>query len=502
MRRYLALLLLPLGFAAPQESTRISFRGRVYADDTGAPARGANVTLTEHPLGLRRPAGFVTTDEHGAFMFADLELGNYTLYVEKAGYLAERVGDFEPGREIVVRLRRVGVVSGWVLDSDGEIIGRALVEVMRKSFMYGEVSLHSSGFAWTDDRGIYRVSGLAPGRYYVRASCDGYETLLYAAASDLTHVRAIDMPVGAERRDVDFRLHRTPHFRLSGHIIDAEAKSPARAAFLRAYSADLVTGTFAEGFVQEGQFQIERMKPGRYFLEFAWHGPTNNVTRSVIFPFEMGDADQTNLVLTAMPRVTVSGHLKTGKREVPGSLSATLVPTAAAINAQVGGGAWSANVKEDGTFEIAGVEAGEYRLGIHSGVPPDFFVKERNVTVDGRSSITGLEVELDFSAGVVTGKALDATGKPIPHGTVVLQSIDPEKRTSDLYRHVYRTSTYGEYAITAVVPGEYLLFAWRGDPGLVGDPDLFADVLERADRLKVDHGATIYQNATEMRKSQ
>ena len=43
-------------------------------------------------------------------------------------------------------------------------------------------------------------------------------------------------------------------------------------------------------------------------------------------------------------------------------------------------------------------------------------------------------------------------GKPVPRATVVLQSIDAEKRTADQYRHVYGANESGEYSITGIVP--------------------------------------------------
>ena len=61
---------------------------------------------------------------------------------------------------------------------------------------------------------------------------------------------------------------------------------------MRAYSADLVAGTFVDGVVHEGQFRLDRLKPGQYFLEFNGVGPTNNVTRTAVFPFETGNAEK------------------------------------------------------------------------------------------------------------------------------------------------------------------------------------------------------------------
>ena len=61
-----------------------------------------------------------------------------------------------------------------------------------------------------------------------------------------------------------------------------------------------------------------------------------------------------------------------------------------------------------------------------------------------------------------------------------------------------RANGSGEYAITGVVPGEYLLFVWTGDPGLIGDPDLFGKASAHANRVKIDTDATAHRDATEL----
>jgi hypothetical protein len=437
------------------------------------------------------------TDEGGTFAFADLKPGHYMLRVEKTGYVAATVRA-AVGEPIVVRLRRVAVVSGRVLNSDGGPLDDALVEVMAKDYTYGEVSLRSVGFARTDGQGRYRISGVPFGRYYVRASCDGHETLLYPAASGLTGALSINLLAGSDVHGIDFSLRAGPRLTLAGHLIDAETKGPASAAFLRAYPADLVVGTLADGALDKGEFQINGMRPGRYFLSFDWVGGTNSVRRTVVFPFEMGNADRADVVLTAMPRVAVSGHLKTGLEPLPRGVSVTLIPTAPAVNARVGGIGGSANVSDDGRFEITGVEAGEYRLGIHSGEPPNFFVRERIVHVDGNAPIAGADLELDFSAGAVIGRAVASDGEPIPNAMVVTQSVDPEKRADSRYRQSRRANEEGEYAVSGLIPGGYLVFVWKGDPGLIGDPDLFAQASVHADRVKIDARATAHRDAIEL----
>jgi hypothetical protein len=505
MRRYLAAVFLQLvlaAAAASQQSAGIAIHGHVDAEDTGEPARGAKVTLTEISVfNTRRRAGVSTTDENGSFTFAGLTPGYYTLYIEQPNFLAEYVNDAAPLGDIVIHLRRAAVVSGSVAGADGEIIGKALVEVMKKDYTYGELLLQSVVFTWTDNRGTCQVSGLAPGRYYVRASRDGYDTILYPDATGLAGAQTIDVMAGNEKDGIDFRLRRAPRFALEGRLLDSAARAPAQAKFLRAYSADLIAGTFIDGVVHKGRFRLDGLKPGRYFLEFDWVGPTNNVTRRAVFPFEMGNANESGVVLRAA-RVSVAGRVDAGGRKLPGQLNVYLEPTAVAARAHIGGSGANADVARDGTFRMPGVQIGEYHVRVHYSQAASFFVNEQSLIVDGRTPIKEIELKLDFSAGSVSGMAINAAGDVIPGATVVLQSAEPEKFADNLYLHVYGTSAAGWYSIPGVVLGEYLLFSWRGDRGAAGDPDLFTLARKNARRIRVNPGGAVSQDATELRDLQ
>ena len=177
MRRTFAVsLLFMLAFAAwAQQPSGIAIHGHVVDNATGAPSPGATVNLTVegdliHSVGRQRLA--TTTDEHGVFAFKDVQAGRYSLHVEKPGCLAEYVSSVAKGKDITIRLRREGIVRGRVTGADGEAIAKAVVEVMTKSYQYGEVGLFafSRGFAYTENDGTYRVGGVPPGRYNVLAS--------------------------------------------------------------------------------------------------------------------------------------------------------------------------------------------------------------------------------------------------------------------------------------------------------------------------------------------
>jgi Carboxypeptidase regulatory-like domain len=493
-----ALVAIATGQMPPDASVL----GHVYVGETGVPDIRATVSLQAESFGGHNRVGQIETDENGGFRFDNVKYAGdvYWLSIEQPGFLPEYVLHVEPGRAVTVRLRRSATISGRVLGADGKGITKAVVEIAALSYTYGAVSLQpvSKGFAYSDDHGNWRIPGLAPGSYYLRTSCDGYDTVLYPDASGLDGANRIELREGSEMEGLEFRLRRAPRFSLEGQLIDSEIEAPAQAKFLRAYSADLIAGTFVDGAVRSGEFRLEGLKPGRYFLNFEWLGATNNVVRSAIFPVEVGDADQQGLVLRVARRTKVAGRLDAAGHKLPCCLSVYLEPTSATVRAKIGGSGSGSNVASDGSFKIAGVEAGEYRVRVQSGEPSRFFVREPVLIVDGHAPATGVNLKLDFSAGTVAGRALDQAGVPISGAVVVLQSIEPEKLTNDLYRRVYGASPAGSYSITDVVPGDYLLFAWRGASNLIGDPALFEQALRRARRVTVQPGGAIKENAPEL----
>ncbi len=160
--------------AAGQTLERTSVLGHVYAGGNGVPSIGAKISLQDESFGIHRRAGQIATDENGSFRFDNLSGGFYMLSIEQPGFLPEYVS-VEPGRAIDIRLKRSAGISGRVLDADGQGISKAVVEIGVLSYAYGEVSLQpvSKGFAYTDDRGNWRLPDLASGQYYLRTSCNG-----------------------------------------------------------------------------------------------------------------------------------------------------------------------------------------------------------------------------------------------------------------------------------------------------------------------------------------
>ena len=157
------------------------------AADTGRALKRARVIVA----GGGRPQA-ATTDEQGRYRVTGLAAGTYNISATKTGFVdgtfgqrrALRTGtpvELADGQQLAgvdLKLSRGGVVTGRVLDEDGEPLAKAMVTVLRQQYVRGEKQLTPSGADQSDDRGQFRVFGLPPGDYYVSATAGGVEQII------------------------------------------------------------------------------------------------------------------------------------------------------------------------------------------------------------------------------------------------------------------------------------------------------------------------------------
>jgi hypothetical protein len=155
--------------------------GRVVIDDTGKPARRVMLILSG---GNVRASKTATSDDLGTYSFTQLGVGTYTLSGSKPGFVNVIYGQKKPNRPgtpigladgqkiegITLRIPRGGVITGAVLDDNMDPTPGTQVRVMRYQMNTGVKQLTQAGTGVTDDRGIYRVYGLAPGDYIITAT--------------------------------------------------------------------------------------------------------------------------------------------------------------------------------------------------------------------------------------------------------------------------------------------------------------------------------------------
>ena len=159
-----------------------SISGVVVTDEADPrPVRRAIVTLSGAGL---QPSRGAITDDDGRFAIGNLPAGRFTLTAMKASYVSSIYGARRPGRpgtavvvtdgeqvrDLSIRLWRGAVVTGVVRDPDGRALpGVRVTAIPARPSGDGPLTLTNNASAETNDRGEFRVFGLAPGTYAIAA---------------------------------------------------------------------------------------------------------------------------------------------------------------------------------------------------------------------------------------------------------------------------------------------------------------------------------------------
>jgi hypothetical protein len=174
----LTILLLISQLVAQSPLATSVVMGRVVDGVTGAPVRDAIVRLDARSRPLP-----VVADAEGRFVFEGVTGGWTSLSASKSGYVGGQFGmtqwDGLPQSlpltpdarmmNVVLRLWKQPAISGRVVDEAGEPVPGVDVYAYRQERIAGAMSIDTrhAQSARTDDRGLYRLAQLLPGRYIV-----------------------------------------------------------------------------------------------------------------------------------------------------------------------------------------------------------------------------------------------------------------------------------------------------------------------------------------------
>ena len=481
MTRHLVLVLLA---AAAHAQT---VQGVTVNKVSGKPVAGADVQLIGIEAESDPDIYRGRSDSAGHFRFDGVVPGRYRAVAESPGYIHM---EFAPGSpiltversqsssELTLRMTPACVISGRVADPDGDPIPYASVEALQYGYHDGKKSLRNLSNTRTDDRGEYRLFGLAPGRYYVRAMLRGgpagaFSPAFYGGGRDPAQARIVEASPAREAQSIDMMLsHDTPHT-ISGRVVDGETGQLAKNVYVTARTAD----GFANGGPQlADSFAIHGLPPGKYILiaqEFS-----GGVSKAGRMSVDLGSADLGGVQLTLVPGVNVQGTVRKGNAP----------PADAKIHILLEGEDYSGDceVTPDGTFHFPRVLPGSYRLVWST--PKGVYVKSirsgDRLLADDRIEITGnpapIAIQLSDDGGKVAGLVRNGAGEPVAGATVTLTS-DP---SYDFWSAV--SDEKGQFEIRDIAPGEYKLMAFDGAPdGAPQDADFRKQFEKNAVKLQV-----------------
>jgi hypothetical protein len=283
----------------------------------------------------------------------------------------------------------------------------------------------------TDDRGVYRLFGLAPGDYLVSAlprpgaadagrsggatidvlattdadvrsaraggaSGDAprrrpvaYAPVFYPGTTDAASAATVAVDVGEERAGVSFALRIVPTARIAGTLVGPDAQ-PVTSASVAIYPrrrdrpspADALISsgalTLPRATVSASGFSIAGVVPGEYTIvaTTATGGrrtapaPSESTALWAVSDLTVDGRDQTTLALQLAPGLKLSGAIafeRTSPLAPPSDLTTTDLALHAAGSYIGVASTLRARVAADGTFTFTSIVPGIYTLG---AVPP------------------------------------------------------------------------------------------------------------------------------------
>ena len=494
----------------PDAKSTATISGRTLALG-GQPLRKATITL--RPAGMARPRdSSMTSDADGNFTFEGIAAGRYQLWVERPGYLRQTYGAKRPGgagstltvmpgqqvKDLVIELTPQGAIAGKVVDEDGDPVARSNVMAVSYTYANGKWQLVPRERTTTDDGGEYKVTALAPGRYYVVAGASGgsaappkpdkpeaeYVRTWYPSVTDAGSATPVDVGAGQTIAGTEIRLRRSQVVRIKGRVLPGTPDSnPHRLSVELLPREGFAFGGFHGQVANDGSFTVAHVPPGSYsIIATNVDGPIQVCARQ---PIDIGTHDIEDLVLTVQPLIELRGTVKMeGEPEQATSARVLLSPSdGLAIT-----GAPDATAKDDGTFVFAGIVPGRYRVNAFA-TGPGRYVKairygNQDVLATGidLSQGAGGALQVLFSSkGAEVSGTVQADGQPVPAGTVTLIPDPP----SDQFR--YRQTPVdqnGQFSLRDVAPGDYRVYAWEDlEPGAQFDPEFLKPLEGQGTRI-------------------
>ena len=490
--------------------------GQIFNASTGEPIRKATVVMNRTELGPGDGNNnyMGASDAQGKFVIQDVEPGKYRLNASRNGFVSMAYGAHSPGKpgttltlatkqhaaDIVFKLIPHGVITGRILDEDGEPLANAQVALLSYRYQQGKKQLSNSQWASTNDLGEYRIFGVAPGKYYLSANAppmmtggrmnadvpEEYVPAYYPGTSDASSAAPVVVGPGAQMRGVDITLFKKHTVRIKGHVNSAVAGRGMINVLLVPRNTSMVTSLNSTRADSQGNFDIHSVLPGSYRLQAqVMGGPGGNYVGRT--DLEVGQTNLDGLVVTIGPNFSVSGTLRVdGDANGPNLTNIRLGLQARDSEAMMFGGGSQGRVDAQGHFEIPNVPPGEYYLAV-ANPPAGFYIKSMrseqiDVLTSGLNLTNGgapnVEVVISPNAASFSGTVQDPrTGNPSPGASVVLIPLEKERRDQQLFYKTAISDSNGAFSFKGLMPGEYKAYAWEDlEAGAYMDPDFMKPV--------------------------
>ena len=486
---FLCAAFLPALLAA--QSDLASVQGKVIDSATGQGVRKATVTLrcNSSPNGGTYTA---VTNPSGEFRFDSLQPAscNITSAAEgynfvpggSAGMISVAAGEQKSGIEF--SLAPFGVITGKVVDENGE--PAVQVSVMATTFVYNNLqrTLQQIGSAATDDRGVYRIFDVPAGRYYLsieprlltpqqisqQSSAhmhssfpeEGYARVFYPGVADVTQASPHNLKPGEQWTGADFKLRKQPTYHIRGRV-DAGAQVMRGGGPMVEYAQcnpDPMLGGHSQNRMgaPDGSFDISGLVPGNYCLMLRDPLGGGIASRQLV---TVKDADIEGIKLSPSAPFSIKGSI-TFDGAPPDDRNFHL---SVLLNSSEGY-QFQAEVAPDLSFQLDKIFPGKYILMLPQWLL--FYAKSilygaqdvSNGVIPDAEPGASLTIILGSDPGEIDGTVQSGSPGPPEPVTIALMPDDAHIERTDLYRVM--GSTTGGFSIRGLAPRDYRLFVLHG----------------------------------------
>jgi protocatechuate 3,4-dioxygenase beta subunit len=498
----------------------------VVNDHDGRPVRRAIVSA----VGDMRLERSTMTDHEGRYTLSDLPSGRLTVSAEKEGYPRISYGTTRPNRtgagiflqdgqralDVNLTLARGAAMTGVVYDEQGAPMpGVPVMAWEVRTSLSAERTLDFAGAepvtVVTDDRGVYRVFGLAPGDYTVGTSWFfsggtsevraptaaefraafpapgqppqasppaptsdeprfNYSPVFAPGVIDPLVATTYSLAPGDVQNGVDLRMQFIATARIEGTVVRPEEK-PVRLSLVLSRNssvAALNTVTVRPSF-DDATFSFDSLSPGPYSVMVQSVPEETGAPLWAQADVVLTAGETTRMTLSLQPAAAIEGRLVFDGDSLPPPPDLTRVSilmdqTPASMGRAV------RRIDQDGTIHMTSVIPGRYslRIGVPGGMPasgPAWTVA--SVVADGvdvtdrqlavpPTGIGSFVVTFTDRISELSGTIANADGVPQPDNFVIAIPTDRSYWVRRSRRIVStRPDGQGRYVFRGLPPGAY-----------------------------------------------
>jgi 5-hydroxyisourate hydrolase-like protein (transthyretin family) len=475
----------------PKKEVGASVSGKVTVK--GKPAPGVVVAMHLAQPNDSSPTYRATTNEDGVYHINNVANGNYRIAPLAPAMVVRDEGD--PDAAVLVisggdsvdglnfDMAPGGVITGKVIDSEGRPVIAVEVSLTRVEEPNQPTTYYPLPENTADDRGVYRIFGIPPGRYKVVVGAFGGSVnagrppvplTYYPDAREASKGGTVDIDEGGVASNIDIRIGAPLRmFTVSGRVIESENGKPVPSVIVRLARVIVMDGNTTRSFSnsdsdvrtdREGQFKAANVASGRYELSI-YKGQASDFRPQGPTIVEVSDSDVTDVAVK-----TVRGGLVSGVLVFEGNSNDLAARTYVIVYVKEATGGMASNstrIQADGSFSVGGLTAGTLSFTVAAGgqdsgtklvrLERDGVVQPNGISISATEHITGLRLFVAYSSGAISGVVKVINGTLPPNTRLSVEARRADDTTPNMGFGQRAVDARGRFLFEGLTAGTYQL---------------------------------------------